>query len=148
MEYTGLIYEHAKGIRATRNGIGTRYMVNVGCLLSFEATPASSGSKILKKTTIKRFTEFSASYQAFVELERTVPNFIELSNNEVLKIQLSQDIVKLDLTEWQKERIYELGIHTIGELLNTPEAKLMEARYVGNIRSRNIKNAAFEYLLG
>lgn len=152
LEYTGLIYEHAKGIRATRDGVGTRYMVNVGCLLSYEATPASSGPKILKRTTIKRFTEFSATYQAFIDLENAVPNFIELSNSEVLKIQLSQDIEKLDLTEWQKERIYELGIQTIGELLNVPEAKLMEARYVGNVRSRNIKNAAFaavfEYLLG
>lgn len=53
LEYSGLVYEDAAGIRATRSEIGTRYMVNLGCLLASEATPTASGMKIIKASDIR-----------------------------------------------------------------------------------------------
>lgn len=48
LEYSGLVYEEASGIRATRSEVGTRYMVNIGCLISIEAKPATSRLSIIK----------------------------------------------------------------------------------------------------
>ena len=152
LEYTGIIYENATGIRATRDGIGTRYMVNIGCLLSLESTPASSGFSIVKRATIKRMTEFGANHPVFNELYEQDPDFSELTSMTTLSEQLKKNIDSLDLTEWQLTTLYNLAINTIGELLDTSESVLMTARYVAEKRARTMKNAAFaavfEYLLG
>lgn len=152
LEYTGIIYENATGIRATRDGIGTRYMVNIGCLLSLESSPASSGLNIVKRATVKRMTEFSANHPIFNKLLEQSPNFTELTSMTTLSEQLKKDISSLDLTEWQLGTLRSLSINTIGTLLETPESILMKARYVAEKRARTIKNAAyaavFEYLLG
>lgn len=152
LEYTGIIYENSKGIRATREGIGTRYLVNVGCLISLEAVPTTTGYNIVQKMTIKRMTEFSVSYPFFKELEEQVPNFQELTTSVALKSQLERNVDCLELTPWQIKTIKTLALYTIGDLLSATEAKLKEAPYVADIRARNIKNAAyaavFEYLHG
>lgn len=152
LEYTGIIYENATGIRATRDGIGTRYMVNIGCLLSLESSPASTGYNIVKKTAVKRMTEFSENHPLFNDLAKEAPNFIELTSLTTLTEQLKREIDSLDLTDWQLSTLQSLSIKTIGELLDTPESRLMEARYVAEKRARTMKNAAFaavfEYLLG
>lgn len=152
LEYTGLIYENATGIRATRDGIGTRYMVNIGCLLSLETTPTASGYEIVTKTTIKRMTEFGANYPLFNELLSKVPHFTEMTNTVALSDQMKKDISNLDLTDWQISTLRKLDINTIGKLLDTPEPVLMTAPYVAEKRARVIKNATFaavfEYLLG
>ena len=58
----------------------------------------------------------------------------------------------MDLTPWQKGKLHELGIDTIGELIDVEENKLKEARYIADVRARQMKNAAVaavcEYLLG
>lgn len=152
LEYTGIIYENATGIRATRDGIGTRYMVNIGCLLSLESSPALSGYNVVQKLSIKRMTEFGGSYSMFDELEKQAPNFLELTNLTTLCEQLRKNIDSLDLTKWQLEKLHGLNINTIGELLNTQEAHLMTVKNVAEKRARTIKNTAFaavfEYLLG
>ena len=56
LEYSGIIYEHSQGIRASRDGIGTRYAVNIGCLLAAESNPLSTGTKLVSRMTIKRMT--------------------------------------------------------------------------------------------
>jgi hypothetical protein len=38
LAYTGIVTEHASGIRATRSEVGTRYAVNLGALIGHEAT--------------------------------------------------------------------------------------------------------------
>lgn len=152
LEYTGIIYEKNTGIRATREGIGTRYMVNIGCLLSLEKTPTATGYNIVKNTTIKRMTEFGSNHPTFLTLEDSAPNFTELTNSAALSEQLEKDISILDITQWQISKLRGLKINKISELLDTPESKLMTAPYVAEKRARTIKNATyaavFEYLLG
>jgi len=152
LEYTGVIYEHSMGIRATREGIGTRYTVNLGCLLSLEATPSSTGNEIVRQLTIKRMSEYGANHKTYEKLVDQLPTFSETSSSEIFQEQIKKNVANLDLTEWQLEKLKELSINTIGELLDTPESRLMEAHYVATVRARTIKNAAFaavyEYLLG
>ena len=72
--------------------------------------------------------------------------------SECLKKQLSKSINVLELTQWQKSKLIELDVKTIGELLLSTEGKLMQAYYVGEVKARQMKNAAmaavFEYLFG
>ena len=76
----------------------------------------------------------------------------ETISNQVLKDQLEKSIDLLDLTEWQKEKLHSVSINTIGELAYATEATVMQAYYVGEVRTKQMKNAAyaalFEYLLG
>ena len=141
LEYSGLVYEDAAGIRATRSEIGTRYMVNLGCLLASEATPTASGMKI-------RMSEYGANYPIYREIQGKV---IE-SETDVLKEQLKKSIDLLELTGWQKQKMHEISINTIGDLISAPEGKLKQAKYIADVRARTIKNAGIaavcEYLLG
>ena len=65
---------------------------------------------------------------------------------------MNKSIDLLDLTDWQKQKMHEIAINTIGELISAPENKLKQAKYIANVRSRTIKNAGIaavcEYLLG
>jgi ERCC4-type nuclease len=58
----------------------------------------------------------------------------------------------LDVTHWQRTKLQELGLATVGDVLLASESKLQTLSYVGEKRSRRIRNAAlaavFEYLSG
>ena len=148
LEYSGLVYEDASGIRATRKEVGTRYMVNVGCLLALEATPTLHGLEIVKKSDIRRMSEYGANQPYYAKIQ----GYVAQSNSDTLQEQLNKGIDLLDLTDWQKQKLHELSINTIGELIDTPEERLKKVRYIADVRARNIKNAGIaavcEYLLG
>lgn len=152
LAYTGIVSEHATGIRATRNEIGTRYAVNLGALLSLEANPTSTGLPIVRSLTPKRMSEFGANHPSYQPLLTAVPTFVEPEVGAVLKHQLTKSIDVLDITDWQRSRLNEAEIRTVGDVLLAGETKLQTLSYVGEKRSRRIKNAAlaavFEYLSG
>lgn len=143
-----MIYEDSAGIRATRSEIGTRYMVNIGCLLAIEATPATSGMKIIKESDIRRMSEYGANYPAYQGIQGKIVG----SETDALKEQLEKSIDLLELTDWQKQKMHEISIDTIGDLISAPEEKLKQAKYIADVRARTIKNAGIaavcEYLLG
>lgn len=148
LEYSGLIYEDAAGIRATRSEIGTRYMVNLGCLLASEATPSATGMKIIKASDIRRMSEYGANYPVYQGVQGKIVG----SETDALKEQLDKSIDLLELTDWQKQKMHEISIDTIGDLISAPEEKLKQAKYIADVRARTIKNAGIaavcEYLLG
>lgn len=123
-------------------------MVNLGCLLASEATPTASGMKIIKASDIRRMSEYGANYPIYREIQGKV---IE-SETDVLKEQLKKSIDLLELTDWQKQKMHEISINTIGDLISAPEGKLKQAKYIADVRARTIKNAGIaavcEYLLG
>lgn len=131
---------------------GTRYGVNIGCLLALEAVPTSTGARILKNTTTKRMSEYGASNSCYEPLSSKKLIELEASNNQFLQDQLAKSIDFLDLTDWQKEKLHSVSINTIGELAASNESAVMKAYYVGEVRAKQMKNAAyaalFEYLLG
>ena len=73
-------------------------------------------------------------------------------NQQALSEQLAKPVRDLDLTDWQKETLEEIGLTTIRSVLQATEADLQKAKYVGEVRSRRMRNAAmaaaYEYLSG
>lgn len=152
LEYTGVIKQQALGIKATNAEIGTRYEVNIGCLLAFEVNPRQKAMDIINNLSLGRMSEYGANNKYYNELLSAIPKFNEPNMSECLKKQLSKSINVLELTEWQKRKLIDLNVNTIGELLSSSESKLMQAYYVGEVKARRMKNAAmaavFEYLFG
>lgn len=152
LEYTGIVTEHSTGIKATRAEIGTRYSVNLGCLMAQEANPTATAFIIAKEITPKRMSEYGANYKFYESLLAEIPKFNEPDMSEILSRELDKPIDVLDLTLWQKERLQTLELATAGDVLRASETKLREASYVGEKRARRIRNVAiaavYEYLSG
>ena len=152
LQYTGVVYEHANGIKATRSEIGTRYGVNVGCLMALEATPTATAFPIVREFTPRRMSEYGINYEYYNSLLKEVPKYEEPSASDALKQQMEKTVDVLDVTPWQKERLLSLGLKTVGDVLMASEGKLMQAYYVGEKRARRMRNAAlaavYEYLSG
>jgi hypothetical protein len=152
LAYTGIVSEHSGGIRATRSEVGTRYLVNLGCLFSLEATPAATAFTIAKSLDLRRMSEFGANHSAYQSLLSAVPTFAEPEVGETLRIQLAKSIDVLDITPWQRDGLRGLGLNTVGDVLHASETNLRQIAYVGEVRSRRMRNAAiaavYEYLSG
>lgn len=152
LEYTGIIQEHAKGIKATRSEVGTRYLVNLGCIFSQEATPSNSALNIARNLTPKRMTEYGMNSPIFTPLRDEIPNFEENDISEILDRELNKSINVLDLTPWIKNLLNENHICLVKDIINTTEARLKQLYYVGDKRARLVKTAAmasvYEYLNG
>jgi hypothetical protein len=150
--YTGIVKKLDEGIKATRSEIGTRYTVNRGCLLAMESAPASTAKQIVSSLTPKRMSEFGASHDAFDSLPDDVTQIAEDSVSEALLRQLKKPVKELELPTWLIDRMGEIGIHTIEDILSATDAQIQRAYYVGQVRSSYIKNeaqsAVFEYLSG
>lgn len=152
LSYTGVVSEHAQGIKATRSEIGTRYLVNLGCLFAIESAPASTTFEIAKRLTPKRMSEYGMNYSSFSELLKAVPTFKESDMSDVLNRELDKVIDVLDLSDWQKDALHSIGLNTIRDILQSDENTLRKAHYVGEKRARRMKSAAlasvYEYLNG
>lgn len=152
LAYTGIVIEHAVGIKATRAEIGKRYVINLGCLFALESTPTISSFEIAKELTPKRMTEYGSNHPSFKTLTDQASLITEEGMTLALNIQLDRPSNVLDLTSWQLEKLTELGLNTVRDVLDATEEKLKEANYVGDVRARRMRNAAvaavLEYLSG
>lgn len=152
LAYSGIVTEHATGIRATRSEVGTRYAVNLGALIGLEATPATSGLNIARNLTPKRMSEFGANHPSYKSLLDAIPTFSEPNLGAILQQQLAKPMRVLDLSEWQFSKLSELNLSTVGDVLRASEDKLQTLFYIGEKRARLIRNAALaavlEYLSG
>ncbi len=144
--------EQASGIKATRAEVGTRYIVNLGCLFALEAVPTSTAFEIAKGLSPKRMTEFGSNHPAYKSLVEKGAGLENQNPSAALTVQLAKPIGVLDLTEWQKAKLVELKLETVRDVLKATEEKLKEAFYVGDVRARRMRNAALaavlEYLSG
>lgn len=152
LAYTGVVVEHAVGIKASRAEIGKRYLINLGCLFALESTPTSSSFEIAKELTPKRMTEYGSNHPSYKSLTDQSALITDERLTLALNLQLERPAHVLDLTAWQLEKLSELGLNSVGDVLNATEAKLKEANYVGDVRARRMRNAAvaavLEYLSG
>lgn len=150
--YTGIISLHTEAVKATRAGLGTRYSVNLGCLLSLENTPASTGVSIVKNLTIKRMTEYGSNHETYTSLKTSLDDFDDSAISLALEEQLNKSVDYLDLPEWLIGALKGLSLDKIRDVLDASEETIQKAYYVGQVRSRYIKNeatsAVFEYLSG
>jgi len=153
LTYTGLITETGVGLRSKSNEIGTRYTVNLGCLFSMESSPSASAPVIWHRFDIRRMIEFTQNHPSFancIDQNPTLEN--DTVNRQALEDLLNKSIRQLDLTDWQKDTLESITLRTIRSVLSATESDIQKAYYVGEVRSRRIRNVAmaaiFEYLSG
>ncbi|MFT6500614.1 MAG: hypothetical protein ACJASQ_000723 [Crocinitomicaceae bacterium] len=147
--YTGIIRKYDSGVKATKSAIGDRYEVKFGCLLAQESSPTNVSKSIIDNLKLDFFTEYGSGNSAYSDL--SVNDLADFSNQEFLdnlREQLKKLVSRLDLTNWQKGKLAEINIITVGELLNTEEDYLIDKLHnIGPVRARIIKNSATAELL-
>lgn len=152
LSYSGIVDVHSKGMKATRGEIGTRYVTNLGCLFALDPTPAKNAFAIAKNLTVKRMSEYGMNHASYKQLLDTAPSISSSQLPEIVSKQLGKDIVVLDLPAWQTEKLRSIGINTLKDIIDSTESKLKQIKYVGDKRSRRMRNAAmaavYEYLSG
>lgn len=152
LTYTGILSKLDSGAIATRSQVGTRYAINIGCIAAVDANPISYIGELRGGLSVKRFTEYGASYSAFDNIAAKVTGPVEADASATLAKILSRPISALDLSEYQKSAMGSIGINTILQALEADELKFQKAHYIGPVRARRIKNiataAVLEYLSG
>lgn len=152
LTYTGIVNGHTDGIKATRSELGTRYAVNLGCLMSLEPHPIKTGFDIAKNLSPKKVTEFGARHADYNAIQEFHPVASTEAWSSILNNQLVKSIDILDLTNWEKGKLKEINLTTIGKVLESTYGELRKIYYVGEVRSKRIYNAAqaaiYEYLSG
>jgi len=150
--YTGIISRLDTGVVATRGEVGTRYVVNIGCVASPTPNPITFISDLRAGLTVKRFVEFGANYGTFAEIAKIVGDKIEADISLVLDELLQRSVSVLDISDHQKRALASINIRTLGVALASTEHDFMKANYIGPKRSRRIMNvvtsAVIEYLSG
>lgn len=152
LTYTGILSKMDDGVVATRRQIGSRYSVNIGCLVAPQANSITATTELVRGLTVKRFIEYGANQPQFVEIAEKVGGGIEADVSIGLSQLLKEPISTLDISSHQKSALDSIGIKTIADALNSDEAAFQKAYYVGPVRSRRIMNiviaAVLEYLSG
>ena len=152
LEYTGIVQIHTKGLRASGGEVGTRYMVNLGCLFAMEANPLSVSHNIIRNLDVRRYIEFGANSPAYADIKDSEQTITDNDLSESLELQLNKDIKVLNISNFLKSKLYEVKLNTIKDVLSATEKDIKKAYYVGDKRSRIMKSAAltsiYEYLIG
>lgn len=149
LNYTGIIRKFDSGVKATKSNIGDRYEIKFGCLLSQYTAPTTASKNIIPNVKLDMFTEYNQNNPAFSSLSiNTIVDFSDTEFLSSLQSQLSKSINGLDLTEWQKNRLDDIQVNTIGQLLEISEDELIDRlSQVGPVRARTMKNSATAELL-
>lgn len=153
LKYAGIIQEKLDGVKNGKSEIGTKYMVNLGCLFALETLATTFAFELATRLDDKKFIEYGARHPAFA---KDITKFSSLEDDHVARLVLSEQLQKsidnLDLTDFQKGILKQIGLLRIIDVLQATEEKLQEAKFIGEVRSRRMRNAAwaaaFEYLSG
>lgn len=152
LEYTGIVQVQTKGLRASGGEVGTRYMVNLGCLFAMEANPLNVSHNIIDSLDIRRYIEFSSNSPAYADIKDSEQTITDNDLSDSLEQQLGKDIKVLNISDFLKSKLYEVNLNTIKDVLCAKEDDIKKAYYVGDKRSRLMKSAAmtsiYEYLIG
>lgn len=150
LEYTGILFEEGKGIKATNRQIGSRYFLNLGILISTESTPTSTALDIIKSISTRNSTEYGINNKAYDSLKISFDEINRPDMPAILNSILSKEINVLDLPSWQIDELNGVKIFTIKDILLANESDFKKIYMVGDVRARRIKSAAissvYEYL--
>jgi hypothetical protein len=150
--YSGILQEGEAGIRGTRSEVGTRYMVNLGCQIALDSEPVAYGTELRKALSVRRTVEFGPNHPSYRPIDRLSLEAIDAVDSGALQARLQASIDLLDITRFQRQKLHELNLDTIGKVLESNEQAFMKAHYVGSVRARQMRNAAvaavLEYLSG
>lgn len=151
LEYSGLVQMVNQGYKASQGEIGTRYMVNYGCLIALESNPISVAMNVIRRLDKRRIVEFGANSAAYTDIKDNLQAINQNDISDSLENLLGKNLDELGLSWNMKQKLHTLGLQTIKDVLNSTEEKLKEAYYVGNVRARYMKsvalNSVYEYLI-
>jgi hypothetical protein len=147
LAYTGIVTKGDSGIVATRGELGTRYSVNLGCLVAPESSPVPTLIRIARGLTVRRFIEYGANTASFSELAGSIGQFEEPDMSDILESQLQKPVDVLDITDFQKDALRQIGCDTLGKALRSKEAHFQAVDYIGPKRSRRMMNAVVASVL-
>lgn len=145
--YSGILQEGDSGIRATRSEVGGRYFVNLGCNMAQDRDPVRYGLQLRQSLSVKRMQEFGANHSAFRPIKDFAVDKLDRDGNAALEARLGAPIRLLDITQFQRAKLTELRLNTIGDVLTSTEEEFQKAKYVGRIRSRQMRNAAISAVI-
>lgn len=148
--YSGIISIDNNSVVATRDWVGTRYAVNLGILFADAATTLDESFQIASNLSPTNPVLYNKNHKLFDHIKGS--DILESSDNSFLDEMIDRSINELDLTEFQKRRLREQDLSTIGDVLTSSEHILKKGYYIGDVRSRQMHNAAqaavMEYLAG
>ncbi len=148
--YSGILRLERRNVKGSK-GIGSRYLVNLGCHIVLDDDPIEYCMKLVDNLTT-RVIEYPSDAPEFGGLRDQSLNDIEPVGNAALQKRLRSPASVLDVTDFFRKKFGELELYTIGDVLEADEAIFVRARQVGKIRARQMKNAAanavLEYLSG
>lgn len=149
LEYSGVISIHTEGTKF-RNEMYDRYEINLGIVILKEkqVTIQKRIKEIVDNLSIKVFPNYganSSSYNDYTHL-KDISRY-EADYNEIMKEMMNKDISILDISSFLRSRLYDGGIHTIGEVLSKDELDLQNIPLIGPARSRKISNVVYNSIL-
>jgi len=126
--------------------------VNLGCAFSEDKEPLEYGQKIMDNFSTRRVAQYGINHKAYGDLRDIPDELLEDENNTVLANRLKDSYEKLDLTSFQKKKLKELNVSSIEDILRKTEDDLKSLKQIGDVRARQIMNAALtavmEYVSG
>jgi hypothetical protein len=151
--YSGVLRQEDKNTRGPRNGIGTRYLVNLGCHLVLDSDPIEYCERVTSKLSRRAAVDFHADEEKFDEIKGHDLGTVDQGDaNAALRARLDSRATRLDLTDFQRKTIAQLDLQTIGDVLLADESTFRKVHGVGPVYARRIHNAAqaavLEYLSG
>ena len=150
--YSGILYEAGSSLVATRGQIGTRYMLNIGTRTAPEDNPVSATNTLRGSISIKRMVEFGANHDSYDAIAKLDVEKMDEVRREFVKSQLDKSINNLDMTDFARRRLVDLGFDTVGKILAATEDDFQQAKWIGPVRSRQMMNiataAVMEHLSG
>lgn len=152
LSYSGFVSEGTPGIRGADRQVGTRYLVNLGCSFAEDKDPLDYGEKIMNNFSTRRVAQYGINHESYKELKDVPDEILGDVGNIVLVNRLKDSYENLDLTNFQKKKLKELGVSSIEDILRKTEDDLKSLKQIGDVRARQIMNAALtavmEYVSG
>jgi hypothetical protein len=94
-----------------------------------------TGKPVYLSLSVKSMVEFGSNHASFKPIQDFALEHLDSVGNDALNARLGASIEHLDVTSFQKEKLNELGLVTIGEVLASDESVFKKAYYVGKIRA-------------
>jgi hypothetical protein len=149
--YSGILQEGPPGVRGTK-GVGSRYLVNAGCQLALASDPIAHATELRQNFDVRRIVEYDAQHPSYDRLSNLDVEDIYRHAGAGLTQWLEQPTTALQLTDFQRRVFRSLELKTIRDVFETEEEAFRRVKYVGKVRSKQMKDAAIsaalEYLSG
>lgn len=150
--YSGILQEAGSGLRATRSGTGSRYVVNIGCSVVQDSDPVGYATRLRRQASIKRMIEFGPNHPRYRSIATLDLGSLEGAQHVALGVQMQRSTDELDLSPFLRGKLGELGFDTVGKVLAASEDDFRNAKWIGQVRARQMMNAAttavLEYISG